>query len=182
MAAAAAAIHRLIDHARALGAPAVTTVGRMSVEPNIVAAVPGEVTFSVDARHPDRQALTELHEAHERTLLEAAAEYDVDCHFEVTLDLEPCPCDADLIVALEAAAADHAIRFTRMHSGAGHDAQRIAARSRVAMLFVRSKDGRSHTPEEFTTLADAVDGITVLARALHTLAYQPRLEPRRDAR
>jgi len=39
------------------------------------------------------------------------------------------------------------------------------------MVFVRSKDGRSHTPEEFTSVEDAVAGIRVLAGALHALAY-----------
>ena len=33
-----------------------------------------------------------------------------------------------------------------MHSGAGHDTQRMAKIARTAMVFVRSKDGRSHTP------------------------------------
>lgn len=56
MAAAAAAISGMMEHARALGAPAVTTVGRIAVEPNIVAAVPEQATFSVDARHPDADA------------------------------------------------------------------------------------------------------------------------------
>ncbi len=173
MAAAAEAIHAMIEHARALGAPAVTTVGRMSVEPNIVAAVPEQVTFSVDVRHPDARMLAELYRAHERTLRDAAARNDVECDWHITLDLEPCPCDERLIRALERSAEEQGIPFLRMHSGAGHDAQRMAARAKVAMLFVRSKDGRSHTPEEFTSIDDAVAGISVLAGALHALAYAP---------
>jgi len=43
-----------------------------------------------------------------------------------------------------------------MHSGAGHDSQVMAGRSNIAMIFVQSKDGRSHTPEEFTSVEDAV--------------------------
>jgi allantoate deiminase len=39
------------------------------------------------------------------------------------------------------------------------------------MVFARSKDGRSHTPEEFTSVVDAVAAIRVLAAALHELAY-----------
>lgn len=171
MAAAAEAIHAMIEHARALGAPAVTTVGRISVAPNMVAAVPEEVTFSLDARHPDPQALEELYRAHERTLREAAARNDVDCEWQITLDLQPCPSDPELIRALRDAADSQEIPLMEVHSGGGHDAQRMAARAKVAMLFVRSKDGRSHTPEEFTSLDDAVTGIRVLAGALHALAY-----------
>jgi len=39
------------------------------------------------------------------------------------------------------------------------------------MVFVRSKDGRSHTPAEFTSVPDAVDGIRVLTAGLRKLAY-----------
>jgi allantoate deiminase len=172
MAAAAEAIHRMIEDARAIGAPAVTTIGRISVEPNIVAAVPAEVTFSVDVRHPDVEALEGLYRAHERTLREAASRHDVDCEFRITLDLQPSACDEELVRGLESAAARQGIPFMKMHSGAGHDAQQMAARSKVAMIFVRSQDGRSHAPEEFTATSDAVDGIAVLARALYSLAYR----------
>ena len=58
-----------------------------------------------------------------------------------------------------------------MHSGAGHDTQNMAKIAKVAMIFARSKDGRSHTPEEFTSVEDAVAAIRVLAGALHELAY-----------
>ena len=34
------------------GAPAVTTVGRVNVEPNLPSAVPDKVTFTLDSRHP----------------------------------------------------------------------------------------------------------------------------------
>jgi allantoate deiminase len=58
-----------------------------------------------------------------------------------------------------------------MHSGAAHDSQQMAAIAKVAMVFVRSVGGRSHTPAEFTTAEDAAAGIRVLAGALHKLAY-----------
>jgi allantoate deiminase len=72
---------------------------------------------------------------------------------------------------LQDVAREQEIPFTTMSSGAGHDTQRMANIARVAMLFVRSKDGRSHTPAEFTSTADAVEGIRVLAGGLQRLAY-----------
>ena len=47
----------------------------------------------------------------------------------------------------------------------------VTSIAKMAMIFVRSKDGRSHTPEEFSSVADMVSGIKVLAAGLHTLAY-----------
>ncbi|MCA9879778.1 MAG: M20/M25/M40 family metallo-hydrolase, partial [Thermomicrobiales bacterium] len=58
-----------------------------------------------------------------------------------------------------------------MPSGAAHDAQQISRVARIAMIFVRSKDGRSHTPAEFTSIEDATAGIDVLTEALHRLAW-----------
>ena len=58
-----------------------------------------------------------------------------------------------------------------MPSGAGHDSQQMALIAKVAMIFVQSKDGRSHTPEEFSSIDDIVAGIRVLAAGLHALAY-----------
>jgi allantoate deiminase len=39
------------------------------------------------------------------------------------------------------------------------------------MVFARSKGGRSHTPEELTSVDDAVAATSVLAAALRDLAY-----------
>lgn len=47
----------------------------------------------------------------------------------------------------------------------------MAATCKVAMLFVQSKDGRSHTPAEFSALEHCVAGIEVLAAGLHRLVY-----------
>ena len=59
-----------------------------------------------------------------------------------------------------------------MHSGAGHDTQNMARIAKVGMVFARSEGGRSHTPAEFTSVDDAVAATSVLAAALHELAYQ----------
>jgi len=51
---------------------------------------------------------------------------------------------------------------------------RIAGRGQAGLrrdVFARSKDGRSHTPAEFTAVDDAVAAIRVLAAALHELAW-----------
>lgn len=42
---------------------------------------------------------------------------------------------------------------------------------KVAMMFGRSKDGRNHTPEEFSSLVDIVAGFRSLAAWLIWMAY-----------
>ena len=161
----------VIEHARALGRPAVTTVGRMEVEPNLKAAVPGRVVFSVDARHPDREALSRLYDHHETLIRTVAKREGLSSSWKIVLEKEPRLSDPDLVTTIEEVARELKINSMTMHSGGVHDAQRMADVTKTAMIFVRSRGGRSHTPEEFTSTDDAVAGIILLAAALHRLAY-----------
>jgi allantoate deiminase len=154
-----------------MGRPAVTTVGRIGADPNLVPAVPESVTFTVDARHPDPEQRALLYERHEALMRAVAARRDLEISWEITGDHPPAPCDDDLVALLAEAAREQDIPHMLMPSGAAHDAQQMARVARIAMLFVRSKDGRSHTPVEFTSVEDATAGIAVLAAALHRLAY-----------
>jgi len=168
---AADIVSGVVGNALAMGAPAVTTVGRMSVEPNLASAVPERVMLEIDARHPDPELREQLYERHTAVVKEAAERHGLGLTTKVLLDLPPCRCDADTVALLERAAREQGVTAHTMHSGAVHDAQRMAEIARIAMIFVRSADGRSHSPAEFTSVEDAVAGIRVLAGALHELAY-----------
>lgn len=173
MAGAAEIIARVIGTATSLGRPAVTTVGRMRVEPNYPAIIPGKVTFTIDARHPDAQALAQLYARHEAVMRDVAQRRGLTINWHTTLDLPPSPSNPATVAMLQAAANDLGIPSMLMHSGAGHDSQVMAQRAKMAMIFVQSRDGRSHTPEEFTSVEHAVLGITLLAAGLYRLAYTP---------
>jgi len=154
-----------------MGRPAVSTVGHLVVEPNGSAIIPDKVAFSIDCRHNDRAKLAELRAAHERSVTEIAAKHGVEVSWTNRPPLEPCVCDPEVVATLEAAAREQGIPALTMPSGALHDTQRMSKVARVSMVFVQSRDGRSHTPAEFTSIEHAVAGIQVLAAALHKLAY-----------
>jgi len=40
------------------------------------------------------------------------------------------------------------------------------------MIFVPSRNGRSHSPDEFTSLDDIVPGVRLLTETLYRLAYR----------
>ncbi len=173
MAGAAEIVAGVIDAAARRGRPAVTTVGRMVVAPNLRSVVPATVGFTVDARHPDPAALRSLLAAHEELIRGVAARRGLGLALRVDSDRIPCPCQPPLVAALRAAAAVVVSGggVPELASGAVHDAQQMAAICPVAMLFVRSRGGLSHTPEEFSSLDDCVAGIETLATALRALAY-----------
>jgi allantoate deiminase len=171
MAGAAEIIAGVINTAHRFGRPAVTTVGRIAAEPNYPPIVPGNVVFSVDARHPDPEARMRLYDAHEGLIREVAARRGLELDLSMRSEHAPCICDPELVRLFVEAARELDIAHTVMPSGAAHDSQQMAAIAPVVMLFVQSKDGRSHTPEEFTSTEHAALGTKLLAAGLHRLAY-----------
>jgi N-carbamoyl-L-amino-acid hydrolase len=85
---------------------------------------------------------------------------------EVELALEPAPTDERLRKLIEDASKSLELSHRRMPSGAGHDSQEMAHVAPVAMIFVPSKGGISHAPQEFTAPADIANGANVLLRTL----------------
>lgn len=174
MAGAAEMISNAINTAHRMGRPAVTTCGKMIVEPNAPAIVPERVTFTIDARHPDPAQRELLYQRHEAMFREVAARRDLEISWTIGAEHDPTPSDSELVELFENAAREQELPFITMASGAVHDANRMAHYARMVMLFVQSKDGRSHTPDEFTSVEHATDGIRLLAAGLHKLAYQER--------
>ena len=70
---------------------------------------------------------------------------------------------------LEASARAEGATTLRLPSGAGHDAMVLAHHVPAAMLFVPSRGGLSHTPEEFSTPEHCELGARVLARTVRAL-------------
>lgn len=172
MAGAAEIINGAINTAHRMGRPAVTTVGRMHITPNERAVIPRQVTFTVDARSPDPAQRDLLLARHEAFIHEVAERRGLDLTIALSSDRIPVTCDPALVEAIAAAAAEAGIPAQRMASGAVHDAMQLGEIARIAMIFVRSRGGISHSPEEFTSPEDAAAGTEVLTRTLHRLGYR----------
>ena len=153
------------------GRPAVATTGRWTVEPGLPSIVPGLARFSLDLRHPDLAVRDELLTAAHARCHEIAQRRQVTVAVEREKDERPAGMDAALLEVTREAAEACGATWRRMPSGAGHDSQLMASRVPTAMVFVPSVEGRSHTPEEHTSPEDCVRGASVLATALHRLAF-----------
>ena len=156
---------------RAIGAPAVATVGRIRAEPDQINVVPGRVVFTVDLRHSDPGARRALEERTRSLCRTIAAERGLELEVRVLQERPPVPMHAEVRAVLTRAAQECGVRATELVSGAGHDAQILAARCKVGMLFVPSVGGRSHCPEEHTDPGHLELGARVLVRTLELLAY-----------
>ena len=156
--------------AREIGGDLVTTVGNLTVHPNIVNAIPGRVTLSIDMRDPRDATLDRARPMLDRVVKEACdregVRYELDHYWRVPYT----PFAPDVVAAIERAAKSTGARHRRIISGAGHDAQYMGAIGPAGMIFVPSHDGRSHCEEEFTAIEDIEAGANTLLRAAVELA------------
>ena len=148
------------------GPRSVWTVGKMSIEPNAPAIVPGKAEMVLQFRDADIKIL----QAFEAKLMEIVADHQKKspCTVEC-LNLsrtQPLVMDDRFLEAIEESAVAHAPdKHVRMPSGAGHDAQVIGLKIPAAMMFVPSIGGISHHFTENTADDDIVLGCQVFADA-----------------
>ena len=157
---------------------AVGTVGSLSVSPNATNVVPGCVDMGVDIRDVTRDAMETIVAAARASLDRRAAERGVETSFDRPFDIAPEPMSDRLREAVHHA-AEAADRSTlTLHSGAAHDAMRVARVTDAALLFVPSRDGISHNPREWTDWADCAAATEVLAGAIaRNAGVEKRTEP-----
>lgn len=148
--------------ARELGGDTVTTVGNLTVQPNIVNAIPGRVVLSIDMRDPRDATLDRARPMLEGAIKEACEREGVRWEVEHYWRVPYTPFDPAVVDTVERAAKAAGARYRRIRSGAGHDAQYMAAIAPAGMIFVPSHDGRSHCEEEFTAIDDIEHGANTL--------------------
>jgi len=141
----------------------VGTVGTLQIWPGSANVIPGRVTLSVETRGIREADL----DGAEEELRGLAGESDAA--FERVSYKPPVASDPLVLAALESSCEELGLEYKRMVSGAGHDAMCMAAITRQAMLFVPSRGGISHSPEEYTDPESCIAGAHILLASLLTL-------------
>jgi allantoate deiminase len=159
---AAAEIALAVERLAAADDAAVATIGQVSVAPGAANVIPGRVTMSIDARHPDDARKSALVASVGEIVTAVAQRRGVEAAIEVVHDERSVVCDPGLAGQLAVAARSIGLDPPSLPSGAGHDAAVMADALPVAMLFVRCRDGISHNPAESVTEDDVAAAIAVL--------------------
>ncbi len=144
-------------------------VGVISAEPGGFNVVPGAAELTIDVRSPAPDGFARLEPFVRETLERIAAEEELGLELRETHRKEPVALDPELQDRLEAAAGEEGATTLRLPSGAGHDAMVLARHVPAAMLFVPSRGGLSHTPDEFSEPEHCELGARVLARTVRGL-------------
>ncbi|WP_205520012.1 Zn-dependent hydrolase [Virgibacillus doumboii] len=169
MVAAAAFVQRIESFPGKVSDSSVATVGKVNVYPNGINVIPEKVELSVDARDIHEHTRDELLEMIVQEAESIAENRGITCDINPTTKIKPIPIKKELQDKLAAAVLKNDIKPSYVPSGAGHDAMILGRHIPVAMLFVRSKDGISHNPKEWSSLNDIVSAIHVLKDYVETL-------------
>ncbi|HVM20885.1 MAG TPA: M20 family metallo-hydrolase [Mycobacteriales bacterium] len=150
------------------------TVGTFDIGAGQTNVIPHHAMLTIDLRNPDDEAMTAAEQHLAGYVDSISAQHGVAVAWERMAKTAMVPFHPAIQDLLAQTAHDLGLGYVRAMSGAGHDAQEIAAICPTAMVFVRGENGGiSHTPREYSTPDACADGADVLANAVLRLANQP---------
>jgi allantoate deiminase len=157
--------------ANAEGPPAVATAGRIAVTPGLHNVVPGTCALGLEVRHVDPERLEAMATGLGSLCAQIAARRNVRVSIEEPPGQGPTSLSPALADAAARLAQEMELPARRMASGAAHDTM-VFARAGVPslMVFVPSRDGVSHAPEEYTPPAQLEAGYRFLSRMVGWLS------------
>ena len=144
-------------------------VGKLSVEPGGFNVIPGLAELTIDVRSPTAEGFERAEAFVRETVERVGTEEELGVEVSVTHRKPPVALDGGLQDTLIEAAEAEGASYRRMPSGAGHDAMVLAHHVPAAMVFVPSRGGISHSPDEYTAPEQCELGARVLTRAVRTL-------------
>ncbi|MDQ0340532.1 allantoate deiminase [Caldalkalibacillus uzonensis] len=155
-----------------ISSTAVGTVGKIQVHPGGINVIPGEVKVYVDLRDIKRETRDQLIDAVQKEAHHIAQQRRLQVELSETLRVEPVPIYENMQQTVRTAVEALGIPPLFLPSGAGHDAMVLGRHVPVAMLFVQSKEGISHNPNEWSELNDCVQAVHVLKHLLEQLVTE----------
>jgi beta-ureidopropionase / N-carbamoyl-L-amino-acid hydrolase len=150
----------------------VGTIGRIRNEPNASNVIPGQVEFDMEIRSLDMNLSQAIYDAFQREALRIAEDRELAVSFEPLSKSDAIEVPRGVQGLLREACAEVA-PVLDLPSGAGHDANQLASIAPIGMLFVPSRGGVSHNPEEWTDVAQVAAGVEALARAVADFDASP---------
>lgn len=145
---------------------AVATVGSLSLTPGGINVIPGSVEFTVDIRDISEEIRDQLEKEITDFSIQIGNEREIKVTIEELQRVAPVLCSEDIQSLIMESISELNIPVISLPSGAGHDAMQFNRLFPVGMIFVRSKDGISHNPKEFTSKEDVKAGAETMLKTL----------------
>lgn len=167
---AAKASVELNEYISKLPGEAVGTIGYIEINPNVYNIVPEKATFTMDIRSHSKEMMDDIIQHMKVYIQEICLKNNVKYAINKKHHVSPMKLSKKLVDLLINNAKKRKYDYMEMGSGAGHDALIMASITDTVMVFVPSKDGRSHCPEEFSSVEDIAKGANVLLDTIINLA------------
>lgn len=152
----------------------VATVGQMEVHPGSFTTVPGTVRLSLDVRDIDSEFQRELAEDLLDRAMRIASRRGLEVSATLVSDQSPVVLHKPIREHLAQAAQRMEVSFCVLSSGASHDTAHVAKVAPAGMIFVPSREGISHSPEEWSSVDNIAAAAGVVAEALRSLDRQEK--------
>lgn len=149
---------------------AVATVGLMKLYPGAVNSIPSQVEFLADIRDIQLDTRDEMILRVKEYSETICKQHNVSLSIEILNIDEPCQSGNQIISAIERACVESGYSHKTLVSRAYHDTLFMARICPTSMIFIPSKNGYSHRPEEYSSPKEIEKGVDVLARTLSILA------------
>ncbi|MFJ7930667.1 Zn-dependent hydrolase [Peribacillus sp. NPDC096448] len=166
--AAAQIISQLPSFAIEEGEGTVITTGRLNVLPNGANVIPNKVVFSVDIRSSKEKHINNVIKRM-KELIESYHEQGIHTTAEQLLYMPPKVLSSEIKALFKDKSSDLEIPYCSINSGAGHDAMVFSDVTDVGMLFVPSKAGLSHCPEEWSDARHLANGVQIFFEVAKSL-------------
>jgi N-carbamoyl-L-amino-acid hydrolase len=149
------------------------TIGKVQLAPNVAHTIPGRAEFTVVLRDTDAAVMRRLEAAMREALRTAAEAHGLRLETALMSWLDPVPLDGGLVSLVQENAARLGIPAQILPSGGGHDAQTMQAVAPAGLIFVPSRGGIGHSPEEQTDWDDILRGAELMLATVAALADAP---------
>jgi len=146
----------------------VGTVGQLNVLPNAPNIIPGKVDFTLEIRGESDEQMNKAIMTIQAMWENIAEKRRVSIQQTPFLNQRPILLDEQLITLVQQTANKLNEPYLTMPSMAVHDAAHMAAITKSVMVFVKSIEGKSHCPEEYSRMEDVGKAGNLL---LHTMVH-----------
>lgn len=167
--AATKVISKIADWAREKADGTVATTGYIKTVPGGMNIVAEKVEFTVDIRSSNNDNINDIAKriraALDHEVKAMGGSYEIDTKLVIT----PVHLSQEMLDMMEEDCKAQGYSYKRLASGAGHDALEIGQVIPTVMLFVPSKDGRSHCPVEFTRYSEFAKASVIMSNLAQKL-------------
>jgi len=142
------------------------TIGKVDIHPNFAHTIPGAADFSIIIRDTSEHVMRHMRASIVLDIEAAARAHGLRHVIEEKSWLSPVTLDSGIHAVLAEEAKKLGIDALDIPSGAGHDAQTMQSFCPSGLIFIPSRNGISHAPEEWSDWADIEKGAQLMLNAL----------------